>query len=140
VHTEIPTIVGYRPMVLCCHPLFLTTSNSNCNTHTHTHTHTQRQTTRKKELVGLLHAYTIQTKRYATKYKARGQSIRQTQHNFAISYFKPCNDCHSDCDVHCLYVNGYFRENSLLERGQNAVPTNRFCSNYSSINNCTTRR
>ena len=35
---------------------------------------------------------TIQTKRYATKYTARVQSVRQTQRNFAIFYFKPCND------------------------------------------------
>jgi len=74
-------------MVLCCHPLqlFLTTSNSDCNTYT-------TADNQKKELVGLLYAYTIQTKRYATKYKDRVQSVRQTQLKFAIFSSKPSND------------------------------------------------
>jgi hypothetical protein len=78
-----------------------------------------------------------QTKRYATKYEARVRSVRQTQRNFAIFYFKPRNDSVTRIVMSIAFMFRYFNENSLLGRAQNAVPTDRFCSNYSSITNCT---
>lgn len=66
-------------MVLCCHPLqlLLTTSNSECKIY-------NGKQPEKKELVSLLYAYKIQTKRYVTKYKAGVHGVQQTQLRYFI--------------------------------------------------------